>query len=147
MRSAWLGMVLYRARRYDEAIMAGQKALELDPNYPNTYWFMAFALEQKREFPEAIADLTKAASLSDAPLYRALLGHAYALAGERAKALNTLSQLQALSKKQYVSPLDIALVYTGLGDHDSAFRWLEKAYQERTMRIHDSLRSDGRFGV
>jgi hypothetical protein len=57
----------------------------------------------------------------------------------------------ALSKQRYVSPLDIAIVYTGLGDRNSAFQWLEKAYQERTMRIQelpspifDSLRSDPR---
>ncbi len=150
--SASLGMILYRARKYDEAIAACQKALELEPNYPNTYWFLAFALEQKREFPEAIARLEKAVSLSGAPLYRALLAHAYALDGERAKALSTLDDLKVLSKKSYVSPLDIALVYTGLGDKDSAFEWLEKAYQQRVMRIQelpqphfDSLRSDPRF--
>jgi len=146
-------MVLYRAQKYDEAIAACRKALELDPNYPNAYWFLSFALEQKGKSSEAITDLTKAVSLSDAPIYRALLGHAYALAGERPEALHTLDQLQAFSKQRYVSPVDIALVYTGLRDRDAAFQWLEKAYQERTMRIQElpqphfeSLRSDPRFG-
>jgi TolB-like protein/Flp pilus assembly protein TadD len=150
-RTAFLGMILYWERRYDEAIGACQKALELDPNYPNTYWFLALALEQKGELPEAITKLKKAVSLSHAPLYRALLGHAFALSGERAKALSVLDELRALSKQRYVSPLDIAIVYTGLGDRNSAFQWLEKAYQERTMRIQelpspifDSLRSDPR---
>jgi len=48
--------------------------------------------------------------------------------------------------------MDIATVYTGLGDRDAAFQWLESAYRERAMRlqelpdpIFDSLRSDGRF--
>ncbi len=74
------------------------------------------------------------------------------LAGERSKALNVLDELKALSKQGYVSPLDFAVVYTGLGDRNSAFQWLEKAYKERTMRIQelpeplfDSLRSDPRF--
>ena len=149
---AFLGFILYRARKYDEAIAACHKALELNANYPNAYWFLAFALEQKREFPEAIAILKKAVSVSDAPLYRALIGHAYALAGERAAALSILDELQVLSKQRYVSPLDIALVYTGLGDRNSAFQWLERAYGERVMRIQelaephfDSLRPDPRF--
>ena len=147
-----LGMTLYRARRYDEAMGACQKALELDPNLPNALWFQALADEQKRRLPEAIAKLKKAVSLSDAPLFRALLANAYALAGERAKALNFLDELTALSQQRYVSPLDFAVVYTGLGDRNSAFQWLEKAFQERTMRIQelpepifDSLRSDLRF--
>jgi hypothetical protein len=97
--------------------------------------------------------LEKAVTISrGGPIYRALLGHAYALAGERAKALSILGELKALSKQRYVSPLDIAVLYTGLGDRNSAFEWLEKAYQERTMRIQalpqpifDSLRSDPRF--
>ena len=53
----------------------------------------------------------------------------------------------------YVSPVDFAIVYTGLTDKDGAFEWLETAYQERTMRvlelpqpIFDSLRPDPRFG-
>ena len=63
-----------------------------------------------------------------------------------------LRTLRAVSKQRYVSPLDFGVVYTGLGDKDSAFQWLEKTYQERTMRIQelpqpmfDSLRSDSRF--
>jgi len=46
----------------------------------------------------------------------------------------------------------MAIVYTGLGDRESAFQWLEKAYQDRVMRVQelpqphfDSLRSDARF--
>jgi len=152
MNQAFFGFLYYRARRYDEAIAACQKTLELDPNYPNAYWFMALALEKEGRFLEAIASLQKAVSLSDAPLYLALLGHAYALAGERAKALSTLHELQALSKQRYASPLDIALIYTGLDDRDMAFQWLETAYSQRVMRIQelnephfDSLRSDPRY--
>ena len=57
-----------------------------------------------------------------------------------------------MSKRKYVSPVDIAIVYTGLGDRNSAFQWLERAYRERAMRIQelpdatfDSLRADPRF--
>jgi tetratricopeptide (TPR) repeat protein len=148
-----VGMLLYRARRYDEAIVACQRALEHHPNNPAALWFEAWGHEQKHELPQAIEELEKAASLSgDVSLYRALLGHAYGLAGRRARALSIIEDLKAESKQQYVSPLDIALVYTGLGDRDSAFEWLEKAFKEHTMRIQqlsepvfDSLHSDSRF--
>jgi hypothetical protein len=48
--------------------------------------------------------------------------------------------------------VDFALVYAGLGYADATFRWLEKAYDARTTRVHelaspyyDSLRSDPRY--
>jgi hypothetical protein len=81
-----------------------------------------------------------------------MLANGYALAGNREKALTILDELKTLSRQKYVSPVDMAIVYTGLGDRESAFQWLEKAYQDRVMRIQelpqphfDSLRPDGRF--
>jgi tetratricopeptide (TPR) repeat protein len=151
--NAFLGFILYRARRYDEALKACQKAVELDPYHPEGHWFLAFPHEQRHELPESIAELEKAVNLSGggAP-YLALLGRAYALSGERSKASSVLDELRTLSDKRYVSPLDFAVVHTGLGDRNSAFHWLEKAYQERTMRIQelpqpifDSLHSDPRY--
>jgi TolB-like protein/Tfp pilus assembly protein PilF len=151
--NAFLGFILYRARRYDEALKACQKAVELDPYHPEGHWFLALPHEQRRELREAIAELKKAVRFSGggAP-YLALLGRAYALAGERTKASSVLDELRTLSDKRYVSPLDFAIVYTGLGDRNSAFHWLENAYHERTMRIQelpqpifDSLRSDPRY--
>jgi TolB-like protein/tetratricopeptide (TPR) repeat protein len=150
--SRMLGKDLYRARRYDDAIRACEEALELDPNDLIALWYQALSEEAKRQLPEAIVKLEKVVSLSDAPLYRALLANAYALAGHRDKALDILDQLKTISKQRYVSPVDMAIIYTGLGDRNSAFQWLEKAYQERTTRIQelseqlfDSLRSDPRF--
>ena len=130
-----------------------RKALEYNPNHPSALWWLALAHEQKREFPEAIEELEKAVRLSgEGTLYRALLANGYALAGKRDKALTILDGLRALSRQRYVSPLDMAIVYTGLGDRNSAFQWLEKAYQDRAMRLRrlpqphfDSLRSDTRF--
>jgi TolB-like protein/DNA-binding winged helix-turn-helix (wHTH) protein/Tfp pilus assembly protein PilF len=149
-----LGRILFRARRYDDSITACQKAVALDPHDASPLWWMALSHEQKRELPEAIAELEKAVILSGTgTLSRGLLANAYALVGETGKAMSVLNELKELSRKRYVSPVDMAIVYTGLGDRNSAFLWLEKAYQEHAMRIQelpepifDSLRSDPRFG-
>ncbi len=150
--STLLGRDLYRARRYDDAIKACQEGLELDPDDVLALWFQARAKEANHQLPDAIRELEKAVSLSDGPIYRALLANAYASAGQRGKALDILEQLKALSKQRYVSPIDMAVVYMGLGDRNSVFQWFEKAYQERAARIQevseplfDSLRSDPRF--
>jgi len=64
--------------------------------------------------------------------YLGELGHAYALSGNRAEALKILAELKEMSTGQYVSPLDFAFIYTGLGDKEQALSYLEKAYQERS---------------
>jgi len=102
---------------------------------------------------KAALEMEKAVDLSGrSPLYVAALRHACALAGDRLSAQSLLDELKRSPLQRYVSPLDIALVYAGMGDNDSAFVWLEKAYQERVTRLQelpqpsfDGLRSDARF--
>lgn len=152
MYVGFFGMILHRARRYEESIEQCQAALDLNPNYPNALWFLALSLEQVGRFEEATAKLEKAVSIAPAPHFRALLARAYALAGERLKAECILEELKGLSQQVYVSPSDIAVIHSGLGDLNSSFEWLEKAHQERVFRIveltlpmFDNLRSDPRW--
>jgi tetratricopeptide (TPR) repeat protein len=148
----FFGMILYRARRYDESIAQCHKALEVDPNYANALWFLALSLEQKGRLAESIAKLEKAVSLSGGSHFRALLARAHALSGDPTRARNILHELKTLSQREYVSPFDFAVIYAGLGDRDSAFQWLEEAYQQRVFRIieltlpmFDDLRPDARW--
>ena len=147
-----LAMLLWRAHRYDEAIEQSEQAIKPDPHFVNALWWQGLSYAGKRDFPKSIDCLQKAISLNDGPLFRALLGHVYGLAGDRTKAVGVLEWLTKLSKQRYVSPVDFAVVYAGLGDADSTFHWLEKAYQTRTARVHelpqpyyDSLHADPRY--
>jgi TolB-like protein/DNA-binding winged helix-turn-helix (wHTH) protein/Tfp pilus assembly protein PilF len=145
-------MLFFRARRYDEAIRASQQALDLNPNFVNALWWQGYAYAGKDDLLNSIACLTKANTMNDAPLIRSLLGYVYARAGEKAKARAILAELTRSSHTRFVSPMDFALVYSGLGDANSTFDWLEKACQSRASRVHelaaapfDSLRSDPRY--
>jgi hypothetical protein len=61
--------------------------------------------------------------------------------------------LKRLSKKRYVQPYPIALIYAALEDKDEAFQWLERAYAEHDEDLFlikvdpriDSLRADPSF--
>ena len=46
-----------------------------------------------------------------------------------------MKELTALARKRYVSPYAFALVYTGIGNTDQAFAWLDKAYEERASTL------------
>ena len=63
----------------------------------------------------------------------ALLGHAFAVAGKRAEAQQVLSDLQQLQEQRYVSPYTVAAIYAGLNDQEHAFKWLDKAVEERDI--------------
>lgn len=147
-----LGLLLYRARRYDESIAQCQKTLDIDPHYCNAMWFMALAQEQKGLLSLSIANLEQSVSLCGGPLFLALLSRAYALSGERTKALEILNRVKTLSHETYVSPFDIAVIHIGVGDLTFAFEQLEEAYRQRvfrlielTMPMFDNLRPDPRW--
>jgi hypothetical protein len=77
----------------------------------------------------------------------------YAVVGETAKAKEILAQLNTLANSRYVPAYLIARIYLGLGDIDTMFDLLEKAYDERygylayleVEPIFDSVRSDPRY--
>jgi len=98
--------------------------------------------------------LHKAVELShNSPLMISALAHAHALSGNRGEAQKLLAELETLSKKQYVSPYYVAVVYLGLGKNELAMNWLGKAYADRSnglvfLRVEpelDPLRNDLRF--
>jgi TolB-like protein/DNA-binding winged helix-turn-helix (wHTH) protein len=145
-------MIFFRCRRYDEAIRFSKQALDLEPSIVNALWWQGLSYEGKGRFPDAIASLTKAIGMSEELLFRALLGHVYGRAGERAKALGILNELSDMVKVRFVSPMDFAMLYAGMGDADLAFQWLEKAREVHDARIHevrsmefDSIRADPRY--
>ena len=61
--------------------------------------------------------------------------------------------MEDLSEDRRVPPTSFAFIYIGLGDRDTAFRWLEKALlNDRFMLsglkvwpVYDSLHSDPRY--
>lgn len=144
-RVAW---TLFFARRYDEAIDQLEKTLEMDPGFVPARTLLGRALVQKGRYDEAIAELE---AVGDS--YSAMLAHAYAAAGRRNEAENVLASLLSGKTSDPLFPYEVAQIYAALGDADTAFEWLEKAFQLRdptmvslkTDPFLDPLRGDPRF--
>jgi TolB-like protein/DNA-binding winged helix-turn-helix (wHTH) protein/Tfp pilus assembly protein PilF len=131
--NASFGWRLYLAREYDRSIAQLRDTLEMDPAYEWAHLTLGQAYEQKGQFELAIEELQKAVELShSSPLTISALAHAEALSGNHAAANKLLTQLETLSKKQYVSPFYVAIVNLGLGKNEVAMNWLEKAYNDRS---------------
>jgi serine/threonine protein kinase/Flp pilus assembly protein TadD len=116
--------------RIDDAIIEGQRTLQLDPNYFYLDSVLAAAYREKGNFPEAIALYTKAQEATQLP--SSGLAITYALMGQQIQARTILAQLVQAREKRYVSTPLIAAVSTALGDKEEAFRWLERAYEEHS---------------
>jgi TolB-like protein/DNA-binding winged helix-turn-helix (wHTH) protein/Tfp pilus assembly protein PilF len=149
-----LGWRLYMARKYDEAIEQLQNTLDMDPNFALPRMVLGQAYEQKNAYPKAVAELQKAIAIShDSPQMVGALGHTYGASGNRSEAEKVLAHLMEQTKKEYVSPFYVALVYAGMNENDKAIDWLEKAYSDRSNAIVfskvdpqlDPLRSHPRF--
>jgi TolB-like protein/DNA-binding winged helix-turn-helix (wHTH) protein len=149
-----LGWRLYMARQYDAAIAQSKDTLEMDPSYELPHLIVGQAYEQKGDYAQAIPELKKAVALSHGtPLMVSALAHAYARSGNRGEAERLLAELQAESKKHYVSPYYLALVCVSLGRNEQAVDWLEKAFADRSngvvfLKVEpelDDLRLNPRF--
>lgn len=150
-----LAFTFFLARRYDQAIEQGAKILELDPKFIPAYYVRGVAYVKKSLYKEAMAEFEKGVSISPDDLGALTgLGYGYAVTGRRADAEKVLARLNELSKREFVSPVWMAKIYSGLGEKDKAFGSLERAYEDRsivsvayikTNPMLDPLRSDPRY--
>jgi serine/threonine-protein kinase len=149
-----LGVTKYFLGHYEEAIEQCHKTLEMFPDFFYTHVTLGSIYLQKEMFEEAITEFQQAKVLSGGrDSYIAGLGFAYSAYGDRDKALGELEQLKELSSKKHIRPFVWAMIYTGLGEKNEAFKWLEMAYKDRNYHLFfikvnpmfDSLRPDPRF--
>jgi TolB-like protein/DNA-binding winged helix-turn-helix (wHTH) protein/Tfp pilus assembly protein PilF len=140
--------------QYAQAIDLNRRTLEMDPNFVPAHIALGATFEEQGIWSQAVSEYQKAVALSqNNPIALASLGSAYGHLGDRDGARKVIACLQEASKHHYVSAFDMATVFAGIGDSDSAFHWLEKAYAERESQMAflnisrrtDPLRSDPRF--
>jgi adenylate cyclase len=148
------GRILYNARMFDEATEQFRKTLELDPASADAHLHLGLLSVENQSLEGALMHFRQWAQLSgDQPT--TLVTYAYAATGRRMEARQMLTRLLETAGSARVPPAGVALVYAHLGEADSAFEWLDRAFEERssfllflkvTPRL-DPLRSDPRFAL
>jgi tetratricopeptide (TPR) repeat protein len=147
--------VYYHLRDYKSLVEAAEKSVATNPGLWFSHYYLAVGYEGSGRQAQAIPEYQQAVELSQRDSdTMAGLAHAYAAMGRRAEAEQILRELQRQSKVTYVSPYMIAVIYSGLGQNDKAFEFLEKSYREKSPDIAyflkadlrlDTLRPDARF--
>ncbi|HKE57669.1 MAG TPA: tetratricopeptide repeat protein [Pyrinomonadaceae bacterium] len=144
----------FYARQYERSERQLLNLLELNPNFIRAHEVLGRVYEQQGKHAKALGEWqTAAESSSDNPTIQAGLAHALTSAGKVAEARQILRQLEQAASRKYISSYRIAEIYLGLGQHDRAYEWLEKAFTERDVEFvflkvnHtlDPLRGELRF--
>jgi DNA-binding winged helix-turn-helix (wHTH) protein/tetratricopeptide (TPR) repeat protein len=131
-----LGFVLYLARRYDEAAAQLERTLKVDPDFAQARRDLALVRVQQGRLDDALAGLVRVALLNErAPTATAELAWVQALSGRRTAARAALTELDQLRAHTFVSPDAIALIYSGLGAHEEAIVWLQRAFTMRSASL------------
>ncbi len=174
---------LIRVGRAREAMEHADIALKLDPVSAHAYMDRAYIKYFARHYDSALGDLQRASFLPHSPKefnfvlgdlyaergmygeaaqkFRDLegphatghLGNVYARQGRVSDAQAAIEHLKVEIEKSGIGGYEIALIYAGLGDRNSAFAWLERSFNSRDkgltyLRIDpclDPLREDPRL--
>lgn len=144
----------YYSGHYEKAVAACQEALKLLPGFPPALFLLGLNLTAQAKYEEAITELQQSVAASGRMIKDiSALACAYARAGKRNEAEAILNELLQRAEQEYIQPALIATIYAALGENDSAFEWLEKAFEDKhgfliylnVEPAFDSLRTDPRF--
>ena len=149
------GWAFYLARRFPEAVQLFQRGIELDRSFVLSEMELAQALERLGRYDDAIEAVKKALQVEASSSGLIELACAYAAAGRQPEARKVLEQVKKLGTRQFVDFGMVAYAYAELHDTEETFRWLEKAYDQRSSTIFllkveakfDPVRTDKRFGA
>ena len=126
----------YHARRYDEAYSLCRETLENEPQNLLMLYGSSFLLGRLGRYEEAVTAAQRCVDLMGKASHTlSRLASAHAQAGNIEAAEATLGEIDAISKRRYISPYHLALVNCALGKIDRALDLLEQAEQTRDAKV------------
>lgn len=148
------GWILISEGKLDEAVRHFASQVELNEQWPYSYYSLASAYTYKKEFSRALETLQRGLAVGgETARYLQVLAMAQAFGGQHNAARATLAQLLARPATERGPRYGIAAVYSGLGMKEEALALLEEAFAAREswlvwLRIYpewEPLRADPRF--
>jgi tetratricopeptide (TPR) repeat protein len=130
-----LGIAYTNADRFEQALLANDRALELNPSFWVGWWHRNFVLFELGRYAEAVEAARRALELSGGYVdVNADLIVALAAAGNRVEAEEIFRRMEAPTQRPRWRPAVRAYALAGLGRHEETLAALEEA-----VRIGDGF--------
>jgi serine/threonine-protein kinase len=152
-----LGYCYLYARKYEQARYHLDRAIAMNPTAEESYRIQGLILTLEKHFPAAERVLREALALAPehGTYTKVTLGYSLAAAGDPSYARQVAAELKEKQKTDYVSPVELAIIYIALGEKEKALDWTGRAIDERRgwaayLRVHpivDPLRAEPRFNA
>jgi TolB-like protein len=139
-------MLLYRARRYNEAVAELEWVVKREPAFFNAQELLAEVYDQMGRPAEAVALIERIAAAGRPSYALAELGYHYAHAGRIEEARQIASELEIRYAHGGAEATQVASVYMGLNDRDAACAWLTRGLPTRDADL-TALKVDPMFDV
>ena len=108
MGSQW---TTFMAGQFDLSIEKGREALAIAPSNAWAHAYLGTSLLLRGDTVEGLVELREASQLESAPLLRVLLAYGHAVSGEQAEARAMLTELEEISRDQYICAYEIAVTH------------------------------------
>jgi TolB-like protein len=150
---AMRGQFLYHAGRDAESVEQFNSTLGMEPRFWIGQICAAKVYEKLGMHSEALVACDLAWQFSGGNSEAlSIAGYVHAVSGDREKAEGYIEQMMERKKERYVPPYNLALVFAGLGEHETGLQWLGTALEERDVHMPflldykwDGMRGDARF--
>ncbi len=149
-----LGLVLYLARRYEEAVAQYRNAIEFDPAFGDAQVGILMAYGEMGMYRQPISEFLRSPEMFGRGV-AATLDAAYAESGVRGYWRAFLDLAEGPSSEVYSAPYVRARLYAAVGDRTRALEWLDRARVDRDGGLSllgvdpgmDSLRREPAFAA
>ena len=129
-----INRTLLLAGKTVEAERRGRETLELDSTVTRARVLLGQALLVEGKASAARLELERAQKEEPSTRAAAFLAAAYVGEGRERDARRLVDSLLTMSNRSFVPAMDLAIAYAGLHDKASTLEWLERAYDDRTLR-------------
>jgi serine/threonine protein kinase len=128
-----LGIILYYASRYEDALAQYRAQLAVAPNSTVAWFGYGRVLAETGDYEKALEAFRRATAIDPPATYVAEIARTYAAAGRPAEARAVLAKLP--QGWEETVPASAAYVAAALGDRDATFRLIDRAIERRHQPI------------
>ncbi|MGD1893550.1 MAG: tetratricopeptide repeat protein, partial [Cyclobacteriaceae bacterium] len=131
-------IALYYNKKYDEAVDFAESRIKVFNNY-YTLDNYGFLMLNTGDYPRAIELFQQVMNIEGIRYPRILgwMGATYAHSGQKNKARELIDELEEKLATNDAGSIRffMAVIYSALGDKDTALQWLQAAYEEHEMEM------------